>query len=520
MLPIIQLDSGAGWGPERPQLHPSAWWSRLSSTHSRLINIRPYARGYARHGATRLRLSEDTLMDSQGDTEGGAEDDATNEPQSFNGMGKDLVQDEEHSEDKTAPGSLHEGVIRPKKPITSENDAMEPKAEESRVETVTQRPDSLAQPHSTVLDDQSQTSRERNVLGQDTPAVNDRFFMDPNSSLDDLQRASETWRNVNTAEAAQVPLPFSEASSVLSADGTVEAPLASGPSLEDLELRPENIALPSRNKANAFVSWLGGSAATRPKKKSKKKPAVTPALPTVFEEVENYRNNVRRLADHFSYFNNVASSDTRHQWCSRIVFYDRLESEHHQTPRRSEPWPDQAYAPSYLEFYNTLRSVADTCEQRVVLVEDLSPALVDLLGATFDIPPHVFEEHLDRSGYKTMVESRKSASAWNLRSSAQGYSSVTWYRPVLPLFPLNSRVRTGLIKNRNLLIPCPLEECSQHNVPLGTSGNIWRHFTELCSEPGDYYKGSETEYPVGWEERATVWTHDFNGCKFGKHYTL
>jgi hypothetical protein len=248
MLPIIQLDSGAGWGPERPQLHPSAWWSRLSSTHSRLINIRPYARGYARakqHGATRLRLSEDTLMDSQGDTEGGAEDDATNEPQSFNGMGKDLVQDEEHSEDKTAPGSLHEGVIRPKKPITSENDAMEPKAEESRVETVTQRPDSLAQPHSTVLDDQSQTSRERNVLGQDTPAVNDRFFMDPNSSLDDLQRASETWRNVNTAEAAQVPLPFSEASSVLSADGTVEAPLASGPSLEDLELRPENIALPS-----------------------------------------------------------------------------------------------------------------------------------------------------------------------------------------------------------------------------------------------------------------------------------
>jgi hypothetical protein len=455
-------------------------------------------------------------MDSQGDTEGGVEDDAMTEPQAFTGMSKDG----EHAGSKPASSHLHEDAFQTKNNITNENDVEEPRAERPKVETVTQQPSSLVQPHATVLDDQSQTSRARSVLGQDASAVNERSFMDPSSSLDDLQRASQTWRNVTTSEAARVQLPSSEASSVLSATGAVEAPLASGVSLENLELRPENIPLPSRNKAGAFVSWIGGSAGARPKKKSKKKPTATPALPTVFEEVENYRNNIRRLADHFSYFNNVASTDTRHQWCSRIVLYDRLEPEHHQTPKRSEPWPDQAYAPSYLEFYNTLRSVADTCEQRVVLVEDLSPALVDLLGATFDIPPHVFEEHLDRSGYKAMVESRKSASAWNLRSSAQGYSSVTWYRPVLPLFPLNSRVRTGLIKNQNMQIRCPLEECPQHDIPLGTSGNIWRNFTELCSEPGDYYKGSETEYPVGWEERATVWTNDFDGCKFGKSYTL
>jgi hypothetical protein len=455
-------------------------------------------------------------MDTQGGTGGGAQDDATNKLQSFTGMSKDLMQDEEHPENVSASDCLHEGEIRPKKYVTNENDAEEPKAKESGVETVTQQPKGLVQQHSTILDDQPQIYRERNVLGQDASVLDDRSFMDPNSSLDDLQRVFQRRRDITTTEAAQVSLPFSKASSVLSADGAVEAPLASGPSLEDLELRPENIALPSRNKVNPFISWIGGPAATRPKKKTKKKQAATTAPLPAVGEAENYRNNVRRLASHFACFDNVASTETRHTWCSRIVLYDRLDTEHHLPPRRSEPWPDQASAPSYLQFRSILRTVADTCEQRVVLVEDLSPSLVDLLGATFDIPPHVFEEHLDRSGYKTMNESHKGASAWNIRSSAQGYSSVTWYRPVLPLVPLNSRLRTELIKNQSLQVRCPLEGCAQHNIPLGTSGNIWRHYTALCSEPGGYYKGSETEYPVGWEEKATVWTKDFHGCKFGK----
>jgi hypothetical protein len=312
--------------------------------------------------------------------------------------------------------------------------------------------------------DRSQMYRERNVLRQDASILDDRSLMDPNSSLDDLQRASQRWRDITTTEAAQVPLPSSEASSVLSADGAAEAPLASGPSLEDLELRPENIASPSRKKVNPFISWIGGPAATRPKKKTKKKQAASTAPPPAVGELENYRDNVERLASHFACFDNVASTETRHARCSRIVLYDRLETERHLPPRRSEPWPDQASAPSYLQFRSISRTVADACEQRVVLVEDLSPSLVDLLGATFDIPPHVFEEHLD-SGYKSMNESHKGASAWNICSSAQGYSSMTWYRPVLPLVPLTSRLRTELIKNQSLQVRCPLEGCARHNIP-------------------------------------------------------
>jgi hypothetical protein len=430
-------------------------------------------------------------MNSQSDTVGGAEDDAKNGPQAT-------------------------GVIQPKKPATIRNSAKETEAEDSQVETVIQQPDSLLKPHATFMDDHCEKPQESNVLKQNASAFQSRSFTEHNTSLDHLQHPSHIWQNVTATEAAQVPLPCSRNSSMLSTQGLVDAPLPSGQSLEDLELRPENIALPSRKKVNPFISWVGGPAASRPRRKTKKRQAATTAPPAIVDEVEHYRNNVTRLADHFANFHNVASTDTRHEWCSRIVLYDGFETEHYQTPGRYEPWPNQVSAPSYREFYSTLRTVADTCEQRIVLVEDLSPSLVDLLGATFDIPPHVFEEHLDRSGYQRTAESRKGASAWDTRSSAQGYSSVTWYRPVLPSMPLTSRLRTELIKNQSVPVRCPLEGCQQHNIPLGTIGNIWRHFTELCSEPGKYYKGSETEYPVGWEERATVWTQDFDGCKFGK----
>jgi hypothetical protein len=53
-------------------------------------------------------------MDTQGHTGHGTQDDATCSSQSSTGMSKDMVQDEERPENRTASGSLHEGAIRSK----------------------------------------------------------------------------------------------------------------------------------------------------------------------------------------------------------------------------------------------------------------------------------------------------------------------------------------------------------------------------------------------------------------------
>ncbi|KAL5432123.1 hypothetical protein PMIN06_012106 [Paraphaeosphaeria minitans] len=50
-----------------------------------------------------------------------------------------------------------------------------------------------------------------------------------------------------------------------------------------------------------------------------------------------------------------------------------------------------------------------------------------------------------------------------------------------------------------------------------TTKNVWRHYVELCPEPDGVAIDSNAtygKYPVGWEERATVWSHHFDGCKF------
>lgn len=339
------------------------------------------------------------------------------------------------------------------------------------------------------------------------------------TSLDDLQHRVRfrTTHGASPEKANQIPLPPSAGSSYVSLGSSKIEALPAGRSLEQLTLRPEDIPLPDpviRKKAEPshFSKWVAGLP-SKPKKKSKKAQAPPPPLESA-PEVRAYRANITRLASHFS-FENINTTESRHNWSSRIVFFDHLESSGPHVPARSEPWRSRTSPPPYQEFYRVLKTVSDNCLQRIIIVEDLTPLLIDLLGATFQIPPHVFEEHLDRSGYR-MSESRNKATSWNTRSSGQGYSSITWFRPVLPLIPITPRFRLKLITNQRPMVRSIFDESRRRNVRLETLANIWRRYLDLCPEPGTHYQDSRDPYPVGWEERATIWTRDFDGCKFGK----
>lgn len=348
------------------------------------------------------------------------------------------------------------------------------------------------------------------------------------TSLDVLQRATRSFYGGVLSAAINTPLPVSSASSQSSVHSGHPASnaLPFGQSRDRLELRPEDIPLPPRKpktkKKNAFLTWAEGRPAASSSKKKETTKQKQANVPPVDAELRNYRKNINRLAEHFPNFQNVAAAgaDTRHEWKSRIIVHDRILTDDPQPSSRQEPFAGRSTAPTFSEFRKKLRDITDDCIQRVLLIEDLSPKLIDFLGATFDIAPHVFEEHLDRSGYRKVgTEDEAGTSTWNARSNTLGYSSVAsvkWYRPVLPLIPMSSRFRTRLIRDRRPQVYCPFDGCQRHTLPLAASENIWRNFLELCPEPGVYHKGSRTEYPVGWEERVTVWKRDIDGCEFGK----
>ncbi|KAF2635029.1 hypothetical protein P280DRAFT_554076 [Massarina eburnea CBS 473.64] len=338
------------------------------------------------------------------------------------------------------------------------------------------------------------------------------------SSLDDL--LARTWHNVSHEEASRTSLPQSRVSSSASSIPLDTGPLPPGQSLEQLELRPENITLPRHIKRNqppdlgAFVRWmtLGQQLGGKSKKRKKKKPHQwNDSRDSISPDALAYRAKIDKLSSHFPLIT-VATHLTRHVWSARIVFYDCLESEPFRPPRRYEPWRYRASIPNYQEFSSTLRKFSDDCTQRLILVEDLTPSLIDVLGATFQIPPHVFEEHLDGSGY--ISKGRNTKHPWQIHSSTQGSASINWFRPVLPLIPITSRFRSKLIADHSPVVPCPFKNCSPHNLRLSTLGNIWRRHLDLSPQPGTYHKDSKEEYPIAWEERATVWARNLNDCKF------
>lgn len=356
----------------------------------------------------------------------------------------------------------------------------------------------------------------------------------PQTSLDDLERWPNPVRRSNSTDvrASQASLPSSVSSEELSSSSLQSRTHSQRDSLQDLNVSPADVRLPAssfsevsldseldktRHPQEPSSKPKKGTRGNAAKNRAQSSVPAPPASQVTADDFDAYLSNANRLATNFPSFENVAAHTTRHAWSSRIVLHDRIEGIDEEETQRKEPWPSDTYAsaPNFEDFYRQIRKVPDNCKQRIIIVEDLSPSLIGLLGATFQIPPHVFQEHLEGSGYRVALDQPIKSKAWQTLSSAQGYASITWYRPVLPLIPMNAKLRARLLLNTSPSIRCIFEGCQRHNIRLGTTANIWRRNLELCAEPGTYHKGSNTEYPVGWEERATIFTTDINGCNFG-----
>lgn len=155
---------------------------------------------------------------------------------------------------------------------------------------------------------------------------------------------------------------------------------------------------------------------------------------------------------------------------------------------------------------------------RLILVEDMSPSIIENLGSSLDIGPEAFEAHLRDSGYDrkggTADESTPNRK-WMRFNSSQFYDSLTWFRPVLPIFPISEGKYKDIWADRNPRLPCLYPECptkEAHSHRVASRRNILRNRLQLS-----ILKGSERSeaLPDGWEERVTIWRRKIADCNFG-----
>ena len=199
--------------------------------------------------------------------------------------------------------------------------------------------------------------------------------------------------------------------------------LLSGNSIQE----PSRIPIPSASSANA----------------SSTHPSSIFLPPSSFErsfstsnESDRYMANNLDLSEAYPHLKCVCSG-SRHNRADITVF-DYVgsvlrDSKHLSldfTPENSAQ-ARESMSPKLAECRQFICSVgaSSEVETRLVVVEDLGPSLINLLGATFGLSPEFFEEHLYRSQYSGFGVHEPSPRTWRTSNLQKDYVSFAWSRP-------------------------------------------------------------------------------------------
>lgn len=165
-----------------------------------------------------------------------------------------------------------------------------------------------------------------------------------------------------------------------------------------------------------------------------------------------------------------------------------------------------------------IRAVTPNIATRLILVEDMSPSIIESLGSALEIRPEAFEAHLRESGYeyertRGFSEDSSQSHMWRRFDSSQLYDSFTWFRPVLPTLSISDRKYKDIWADRNPRLPCLYPSCAvgrDHRV--ATKRNILRNRFHLSIL---HDAATADTFPIGWEERITIWKRKIGHCRFG-----
>lgn len=161
-------------------------------------------------------------------------------------------------------------------------------------------------------------------------------------------------------------------------------------------------------------------------------------------------------------------------------------------------------------------------ELQLLVATDLSTPLMNCLGSSLGISPEMFEEHLINSGWRDGVYKNPGSDTWMTRNMIKDYTSIQWYRPVKRnLSSEYDADRVTLLDDRAGCINLKEEIRNADGKPtkilleVKPSTNILRREWELRTDPRDTSSAGSSSV---WEERATIWTRQYETCRTGMSF--
>lgn len=231
---------------------------------------------------------------------------------------------------------------------------------------------------------------------------------------------------------------------------------------------------------------------------------------------------------HMPHLQAVLGETCRHKRMGKVFCYDTLlggtlvdiralDCSHNDCSK----WTQVRFSQEIAQFR---RFRSTNIRRRTIIVEDLSPILIEALGSTFRMNPEFFEEHLNRSGYRPDSYEDPHPHSWNTNAVPKDYISIKWFRPVYRerQKPISDTERKSLItstmaKESGVRLSWKADtESNTARSSLHLASNIFRREWPLTPNLDDTSSRREGKYPASWEERATICSVDVEGCSVGK----
>ncbi|OCL04462.1 hypothetical protein AOQ84DRAFT_117046 [Glonium stellatum] len=242
----------------------------------------------------------------------------------------------------------------------------------------------------------------------------------------------------------------------------------------------------------------------------------------------SYFRDVEKLSYHLPHLaaGHVLRQSCRYPEGGSVTRYDIFKDKSLPVTK-VEYYPRTWSGPNVLHELSQI-DIGSDLERRIVIVEDLSPTLIDVLGSIFQITPEFFEEHLNRSGYGRNSYNDGDTRAWNSGLLKKNYFSFKWQRPIYreACEPTSSNSRERLLGSHEPKMP-PVEWLSEELIPnppekeprfvthrhrLLLNGNIFRQEWVLSIDPDVLVPPTGQNARGAWEERATLFRSNINGC--------
>ena len=294
---------------------------------------------------------------------------------------------------------------------------------------------------------------------------------------------------------AQVPLPESPRSSQTSiAPDDIALPASPYSSVRSvspeevaLNLHPEPFDHPSipdnrrrhQPSRREFVQRRASARADRTREDS-----------SISNEVDDYRALRQRVADRSKHFPDLGTETTRsdpNRETTPTVYFDYHDDSSLDGPNwlgRETPLA-----------VDTLRDLPDAkLKLRCVLLEDLEPMKIDIVGAALRLDIRFFGTHLSDSGYAHSGEQSTKTHTWSTFQSTGQHCSIKWIRPIMPSLVVNGRLRDRLLSGRTARAPC-VRKCEAGRHEVNTKQNIFRRALELSADQDS----ADSTFPMGWE---------------------